>query len=844
MINKQRWGISKMTNGQKQELLTSVDILQKAHKEIESALRKGNVMLASDMLAKCQETAVAMGEYIEKFENEKHVVISCLEEYCEVVFRLYEQLMDTSISKNGLRKVLGHQLVKMENGIKNDIISKKEIVFFPYKVSMWDSLESIYLAAMSDPECDAYCVPIPYFDRDENGEFRQLHYEGNEYPKYVRVVDWRYYDYESRKPDIAYIHNLYDNQNLVTSVHPRYYSGKLKKYVGMLVYVPYNVTGGVFSEVQKSLPVYFNVNQIVVQHKRQIPFFPLELREKVCAFGSPKFDKVINYEVVDEMIPSEWKPKLRDTVIFVNTGINGLLVNNEKCLLKIQYILEIAKKEGVTLLWRPHPLLEATIRSMRPKLWELYQDTIEKFCKYENAILDQTGNVELAIKLCDAYVGEATSSVSHMFGVLGKPIFFVRYGILNEYQDIENLKINCCTGAGNVLWASAASRNGLLKISQGGTVEKFYIIPNERDGSNLYGDILINEGKVYLIPRNATEIAVFDIEKERFTKIVLSDSKQKEKFSKGYLYNNKIYLIPRLYKKMVILNCSDGSLGYNTAIVKKLKEITCLSDIFVLANGSRLINDSIYFAAPNKPYLLEFDLKIQKSKIHRIPGTERGFCCLEKVSDKIILGSLGGCELIVWNFANGTSRIITDFPLSWNRDEKICFWDIVESEGNAYIFPRKNPMILKLSLDDLSVVPLEREFPFSIQNRKDDFFNHPEHFLFVKKLLNGTIVVQDANRHGLSKFCRDGSFKWSKIALTEEDELKAFRDSFSRQGSNLPWGICETKYHSVRCLISYVRRKYHDEERQKKAFLCVAENLDGTTGQKIHAFITGKLGGR
>ena len=67
MINKQRWGISKMTNGQKQELLTSVDILQKAHKEIENALRKRNVMLASDMLAKCQETAVAMGEYIEKF---------------------------------------------------------------------------------------------------------------------------------------------------------------------------------------------------------------------------------------------------------------------------------------------------------------------------------------------------------------------------------------------------------------------------------------------------------------------------------------------------------------------------------------------------------------------------------------------------------------------------------------------------------------------------------------------------------------------------------------------------------------------------------------------------------
>ena len=77
---ERKWGPSKMTNGQKEELFISLDILQKAHKEIESDLWNGNIELASDMLVKCQETAVAMGEYIEKFENEKHVVISCLEE--------------------------------------------------------------------------------------------------------------------------------------------------------------------------------------------------------------------------------------------------------------------------------------------------------------------------------------------------------------------------------------------------------------------------------------------------------------------------------------------------------------------------------------------------------------------------------------------------------------------------------------------------------------------------------------------------------------------------------------------------------------------------------------------
>ena len=29
---------------------------------------------------------------------------------------------------------------------------------------MWDSLESVWQAADADPDCDAYVVPIPYYD--------------------------------------------------------------------------------------------------------------------------------------------------------------------------------------------------------------------------------------------------------------------------------------------------------------------------------------------------------------------------------------------------------------------------------------------------------------------------------------------------------------------------------------------------------------------------------------------------------------------------------------------------------------------------------------------------------
>ena len=51
---------------------------------------------------------------------------------------------------------------------------KKEMVFLPYKASMWDSLESIWRAAYEDREhCNAYVIPIPYADRNPDGSVKE-----------------------------------------------------------------------------------------------------------------------------------------------------------------------------------------------------------------------------------------------------------------------------------------------------------------------------------------------------------------------------------------------------------------------------------------------------------------------------------------------------------------------------------------------------------------------------------------------------------------------------------------------------------------------------------------------
>lgn len=824
----------------KKHLKGIVKSLFDANKLLKKLAIKGNENKIDVLLQDMQAVAIEAGEAIERYQEDGVETVHLLEDICEMIWKISQLPIN---EKGRLFKVMQKELELIQEQIE-EFPEKLEVAFLPYKVSMWDSLESVWKAADEDPDCDAYVIPIPYYDKNPDGTVRTMHYEIEHYPTYVPVVGFKEYNFEKRRPDVIFIHNPYDEYNYVTSVLPDFYSERLRCYTEKLVYIPYYVTGGAINETQSLLPSYFNMDHIIVQNERQIASFIPEISKNVSAFGSPKFDKVINLKVTDDMIPNEWKPKLRETVLFLNTGIEGILKNDESCLLKIQYIFKVVREEEVTLLWRPHPLLESTILSMRPELWQLYLETVEKFQELPNGILDSTENAELAIKISDAYLGEQTSSISHLFGVLGKPLFFIRTGILEEDKDVDNVKITCCVMdpvENNSVWAPTANRNGLMKISSVGKVEEFYIIPGEADKSNLYIDILAVERKLYLVPRNGKEIAIFDIDTRQFMKIALTEPQQKEKFNKGYFYEGQIYLIPRLYPEMVVLSCADGTLYYNKKIVDELRKLFSYKGALVTANSSRLKDESLYLAMPNKPYLVKYDLQSKSTEIHKISGTERGFCCMEIIGDKIVLGSKQGCEIVIWDSSRNTSEVIRQFPEGWNTQEEICFLDIVELQGDAYIFPRKNPMVLKLSMSEMTLTPLEKEFPFSLENRRGAFYNHPNHFLMVMKLPNGKVIVQDANRHGISEFSKDGTFAWKKVALTERDELKALGQSFARQGKNLPWGIYEAKHYSVRRMISYVRQNMHDSGKQKEAFSHAAMNLDGSAGQKIYAFIAETL---
>ena len=68
-------------------------------------------------------------------------------------------------------------------------------------------------------------------------------------------------------------------------------------------------------------------------------------------------------------------------------------------------------KDKVALLWRPHPLIHATIAAMRPSLWEEYSRIVNKYRQESWGVYDDSADIDRAIILSDAYYGDGSSVV-------------------------------------------------------------------------------------------------------------------------------------------------------------------------------------------------------------------------------------------------------------------------------------------------------------------------------------------------------------------------------------------------------------------------------------------------
>lgn len=656
-----------MRKAQKEAAENFVKLLEKANDEIRKQIEKKNYEPVPAALADCQDGAIALGNMIEESEGEGFATISMLEEYCELLYRVHQSIVNREeISAGKVYKSLCKLLTQIENSIRHDIPVRREAVFLPYKASMWDSMESVWMAAEADPECDAYVIPIPYYDKNPDGSFGQMHYEAELMPEYVTITKFDEYNFEERRPDMVYIHNPYDEYNYVTSVHPFFYSKNLKQYTDLLVYIPYYVTAGGMSEGQALCPAYLYADYIVLQAEKYKKFFDPGIPEnKFLVLGSPKLDKVIRLCNNPPEPPQEWKEQLEGkTVYFYNTSLGGMLGNTEGFLKKMEYVFSCFEgREDACLLWRPHPLLETTFDSMRSQYKPIYEALKQRFIEKNLGIYDTTPGIEETIALSDVYIGDAGSSVTSLFGAAGKPVFILDNNIntLPQKDDWRGAFVTPIIDAyGNIPYQVKRDNTLWYSEKNDGRYSFYMDLDKEHSGGNYYcGAVEIN-GMIYVMPQNAQHLLMVK-DKRVIKKIEFKEPIVQQGAFCGYTYTEKyIFLFPFLYHSLLRYELETGRLTYITGV----REFNVQNINGEWKLGGRLLSGSqLYFASPSGSRILTLDIDTLGSKELNCPSKSNlGIQAMIPHGEEFWLLPINGLTVTRWNPSTGDVREYDRLP--------------------------------------------------------------------------------------------------------------------------------------------------------------------------------------
>lgn len=846
----------------KKQVESFIETLGQAHEEIRRFAGDGNYAAAMDLLGQCQEGAVRLGELIEKTEGEDTPAIPRLEEYCELVYEIYQELAENQDTNAGkIYKKLRKSLIQIENSVRNNIRIRYEVAFLPYKASMWDSLESVWRAAEEDEDCDAYVVPIPYYNKYPDGTLGTCHYEGSDLPEDVPVTSYHTYSLKERRPDAIFIHNPYDYANYVTSIDPEFYSEELKKYTNCLIYIPYYSTSGGMSDGQRLCPAYYNADYIVIQAEKYRGFFDSSVpQEKFLPLGSPKFDRVIQLCNRPPEPPAEWKEKMAGKkVYFYNTSLNGMLENTDAFLKKMRYVFDVFKgRKDACLLWRPHPLMESTFESLRKGFKARYDALKTEFINENEGIYDDTTDITNTIALSDVYIGDAGTSVTSLFGVAGKPLFIFN-NLIDSAPQADDWRGEKITPAFDI-WGKGDERffvtvNNQLWFSEKNDFHyKFYMdLGTGYSGGGYYLNAVGIKDKIYVIPGSAQHLLI--IKNKKIKKIDFGVHIPQGWAFYSYYYDDKyIFLYPSQYPLLIRFDIETEQLQYVDGIRQfNVRNVNGEWRI----GGACPYGKELVFASPvdNQFLFLDKDtLEIRTMSSHS--ACNLGSQIVAPDGDDLWLMPLNGMTITCWNPKTGERKEYGDLPQNFKSVQWPFGYECGERPfGDIAIFREngKETIIaspywgnMYVSLDRKTGKMEEWKPPFSFERQGRNGY-------YAAGGIGGFMIPlpQRGKAECLTWHAPERKVYRLNIVTKECEEIKIEFDyeelrkqepGFMEESEWMQYCLKESAFNSLENLLDGdITGNLFDRERQRKAFAKINADTDGTCGKNVYYFVKGKI---
>ena len=127
------------------------------------------------ILQAMQEAVITIGNTVEQCVSECEDVILQLTNMAELI---YELSLDENYKDADKREELKTYCKSTQRIVETTLPSEFEVLFLPYKASMWDALESVYVAAAKEGDCRVHVMPVPWYHVSEDRTELVMEYEG------------------------------------------------------------------------------------------------------------------------------------------------------------------------------------------------------------------------------------------------------------------------------------------------------------------------------------------------------------------------------------------------------------------------------------------------------------------------------------------------------------------------------------------------------------------------------------------------------------------------------------------------------------------------------------------
>jgi len=874
-----------MKKYQQKQILIMLQTLDEARKEIDRLLSSGNKNEFIKLLQDVFDFIETIYKFINEIEGEGTETVRLLYDLKELITLVFRDASNNKPIESIFLFNLTRLLTSIENCVYEELKPKKiEFAFLPYNAGMADSLESVFLAAKDDPMCDAYWVPVPYYELNPDRSYGKMIYEGNGYPDNLPVTDWREYDLKTRKPDAVFIHNPYDNANDVTCVHPDFHAKNLMNHTNMLVYIPYfsmiNMSGDkfcvlpgtifadkVFVESELIRQVYIKAfikwtNSIGIKKDHGILWEKVaDPEKKFIAMGSPKYDKIINSKPEDFFLPDKWKQIIykpdgsKKKVVLYNFRLTNIYTNMENHLKKLTGVLDFFKGKDDTAFWfRPHPLNIASLESMAPLYLHEYLNIINKYVDENWGVYDDTGDLHRALSICDIHYGDS-SSIMYLFEFMGKPVVIQDADNFHTDMPLVLRLVDICTGADGRAWGFDMGGDGLYELNTIDHIARYAarsgFLPvyagRKKLFNSRYANIFKYKNKIICFPQFLENILIYDCDKKISNTILINSKYLSPCESKGLTYgkireyNKKLYFFSLYVKAIIVLDAVNHDIKYDTKLFDDIGFFTDSNETVKYPLYISECDDSgeVLLIMKDCDKLLRYNLETQgivQSTAYGVPAK----CCLADFDGSCFwFVSENNDKLINWEpETNKTVEYLFSKDGFNFQEMQYTFMGISDFGEYLLLFPGYGPMILNFNKTS-GTFSEYKDLPMP-DNRHSNVFKYyaPKETnskIYAFASFNGTVYEMDKI---------SGKIAPHKFYLNEESKNRYYNDFFNsiddKNEHEAAYEIYEWYFGNI---IDYFDRIKIDGKsyvvRQNNGHPTKTLNTDGSSGKKIYEYIRG-----